>query len=217
MHIYAVGDIHGESGLLDDIIEQIAIHAGCLEGPKHLVFLGDYIDRGPDSKGVIERLMKLHIEGFSIVCLKGNHEDMLIRFLESREAYSWLMNGGVETCKSYGCEPSRMWVEFPEAHRKWMKNLPVFHGLGDYLFVHAGIDPKTELHEQRPATMMWIRDEFLHHNKHLGKTVVHGHTPSREPEVKVHRIGIDTGAHYYGCLTAVYLGGEQPQFIQVKK
>lgn len=217
MHIYAVGDIHGYADMLEEMIAKITEHAAGLTGPKHLVFLGDYIDRGPNSREVIERLMHLTIKGFKIVCLKGNHEDMLIRFVESREAYSWLQNGGWETCESYGCDnPSRFYMHLPEEHRRWMKNLPVSHALDKYFFAHAGVNPKRPLTDQTDANMMWIRDEFLHHDKPLERIVVHGHTPSKEPEVKVHRIGIDTGVGFYGRLTGVYLGGDEPEFLHVE-
>ncbi len=193
-----------------------------------VVYLGDYVDRGPDSAGVVERLLAEPLRNFESIYLKGNHEDLLLQFLaDVSVAPAWIPIGGSDTLESYGVaarsfvhEPS----ELAELQKCFQQNLPprhlaFFEGLsqshieGDYAFVHAGVWPGVPLAQQRPRDLMWIRDEFLYSGEDHGYVVVHGHTPSEYPEYQRNRINIDTGAFYTGRLTALVLHGESVAFL----
>lgn len=229
--IYAVGDIHGELDLLDKLLVEIAKDAA--KGSDHtIIFVGDYVDRGPDSKGVIDRVMN-GIAGFETICLKGNHEQIFTDFVDEPspgQAKMWFrdLNGGRETLASYGIDAEdvissleeggctkRLLNSVPMEHIKWMDALPVCHRTDGYFFVHAGVKPGVPLDKQVPEDMIWIREKFLKSRKNHGAVVVHGHTPSRSAEIKKNRINIDTGACYWGELTAVALGGDEPRLISV--
>lgn len=217
MRIYAVGDIHGRLDLLAAlqaaIDEDMAAHPGpdCVE-----VYLGDYIDRGPQSAGVLDSLMKRR-ETHKAVCLSGNHEAVMLESLMSQEAFSrWLRMGGLETVFSYisassAADEMRLWNAWrgavPSDHIGFLRQLSSHFVCGDYLFVHAGLRPGIPLEEQDRADMMWIRREFLDCTDWLGHCVVHGHTPMKDPEVLGNRINIDTGAYATGRLTCLVLEG----------
>jgi serine/threonine protein phosphatase 1 len=228
--VYAVGDIHGRADLLRRLHRAIAEDAA-QAGELHrvVVYLGDYVDRGPASSEVIENLLAPALPGFEAVHLKGNHEDMLLRFLDDPEQGElWLMNGGMETLESYGVEvpawyrrgrameTTAAWLRraMGPRHLRFLSGLRIMHEEGDYLFVHAGVRPDVGLAEQREYDLMWIRDPFLRHPEPFGRIVVHGHTIAPEPEVRANRIGIDTGAYYYGRLTCLVLEGEERRFLQ---
>jgi serine/threonine protein phosphatase 1 len=227
--IYAVGDIHGQLHLLDALLEQITADAGRADAQRCvLVFVGDYVDRGPDSAGVIERLVSGLPEGFEVRCLMGNHEAILLKFLDDPESFDhWLMNGAEETLASYAVDAPRSGAPtsaraacrdsfasaLPSSHRAFLNDLPLFASFGDYLFVHAGIRPGVPLQDQSHKDLMWIREEFLESDADFGAVVVHGHTPGLEPVVRSNRIGIDTGAFVYGRLTALRLFGEARDFL----
>jgi serine/threonine protein phosphatase 1 len=230
--VYAVGDIHGQLHLLDALLEKISEDAGRREAQRRmLVFVGDYVDRGPDSAGVIERLISGLPEGFETRCLMGNHESILLKFLEHPQTYEhWLMNGAETTLASYGVDApgsgapaaavarcrDRFVSALPPAHRDFLNNLLLFTSCGDYLFVHAGIRPGVPMQDQSRQDMLWIRDCFLESDTDLGAVVVHGHTPGPEPVVRPYRIGIDTGAWVNGRLTALCLSGEARAFLMVE-
>ncbi|MCA8902179.1 MAG: serine/threonine protein phosphatase [Hyphomonas sp.] len=227
--ICAIGDIHGEAGRLDALHAAIFDHHRLLypEARLTLVHLGDYVDRGPDSCGVIETLMKLEgRDDLTSICLKGNHEEMMLDALIAGETDGmWMRSGGAETMASYH---RRDFPEVPKGHRNWLKSLPVHHILEDrkLLFVHAGIAPGRwpELDEQ---VALWTRarrffDVTQWDNPALeGWTVVHGHTPTGDFCQDVQgdpprRINIDTGAVYGGKLTAALFGpggGGAPVFL----
>lgn len=230
--VYAVGDIHGRLDLLDRLLDRIAEDVTRTKPQRvSVVFLGDYVDRGPHSRGVIERLMQgppadSALAGADWTCLKGNHEEYMVRFLdESAPGTVWCRIGGVETVRSYaGQIPEgqendiaalQLLLErsLPPAHLRFLSRLPLMHCEGDYLFVHAGIRPGVALQDQSPADLLWIRDEFLFHGAPLEKRVVHGHSPAPAPEIRPHRIGIDTGAYYSGNLTALVLDGGEMKFL----
>ena len=228
--VYAVGDIHGRADLLAGILEKIRIDAETACGLRRvLVFLGDYVDRGPDSFGVVQSLASDPMDGFETVHLKGNHEDFLLGFLEDVSlAAPWMTNGGMATLDSYGVRVfdmllgagrrervrRRLAEALPPDHLAFYRGLALFHVEGDYLFVHAGVRPGVPLEQQTELDILWIREGFVDCDGPLPKTVVHGHTISRHPDVGPQRIGIDTGAFHSGCLTCLVLEGESTRFLQ---
>ena len=230
LRLYAVGDIHGCRERLQRLHAAIERDAAGFAGRKVIVYLGDYVDRGEDSAGVIEDLLRAEPAGFERIFLKGNHEDFLLRSLEDKGALlPWLANGGDSTCRAYGIEPTNPpdgttdllgWLQqrlreaLPEGHLSFLRNLRLTHGEGDYLFVHAGVRPGIDLGKQSEEDLLWMREPFLSSRQPLGKVVVHGHTPSASPERRANRIGIDTGACYGGALTALVLEGDDQRFLQ---
>lgn len=220
LRIYAIGDIHGRADLLTEILDGIDADQRRRPevGETRLIFLGDYVDRGPASRQVIEILETGIPPGCRAVCLKGNHEDMLLKALISPAGQEiWLANGGEATLRSYGIHshssPASEVLDAFGAHRRFFDGLALTHEAGDYLFVHAGVRPGVALGAQRPNDLMWIRQDFLGHDGDLGRIVVHGHTPTSVPDVRSNRIGIDTGAWMTGALTALRLEGEERAFI----
>jgi calcineurin-like phosphoesterase family protein len=234
--LYAVGDIHGEVDLLDRLIEEIRLDArGSLDTNNKLVFVGDYIDRGPSSFEVIERVMA-GFDGFETVCIRGNHEQAMLELCRKHNktmGKDWLTKafGGMKTLKSYGIKPrsvrsalsssrklSKVLEPIPLAHLEFIENMPLLHQEHGYLFVHAGIRPGITLECQRDVDLMWIGSDFTKSKFNHGYIVVHGHSCKKKPQMKKNRIGIDTGAFSKGCLTAVALNGHnKPRFIQVRK
>jgi len=228
--VYAVGDIHGCTDLLRDLHDAILEDAeGAAPARRVAVYLGDYVDRGPDPRGVLNILIESPLPGFETVHLIGNHEDFLIRFLDDPSiAPLWMINGGGATCRSYGADADAgdggdlferlqraLKAGMPETHLAFLAALRPSHVEGDYLFAHAGIRPGVALGDQVETDLLWIREPFLSSTEDFGKVVVHGHTPAREPVVRVNRIGVDTGACYGGALTALVLEGEERRFLQV--
>lgn len=231
--VYAVGDIHGRLDALTALLAQIQDDARrTAPGARPLlVFLGDYVDRGPDSCGVIDLVLDLMAgDAFEVTALKGNHEEALTRFLaDPGFAPVWIANWGEETLRSYGVEPppadeaaaweavqGRLAAALPSTHRAFLAGLQLSVTVGDYLFVHAGVRPGVPLAEQAERDLIWIRYEFLESDEDFGKVVVHGHTPAERPELKANRINIDTGVYFTGILTAVRLQGAQRRFIQAR-
>ncbi len=229
--IYAIGDIHGRADLLRDLIKRIEADAATQPHLKvRVVALGDYVDRGADSKGVIEILARLAGQGGDqMTALKGNHEEALLNFLDDpADGSAWAEHGGRETLASYGVTPPRSrgdidaWVAardafaaaIPEHHLSFLKNLQLFATVGDYVFVHAGLRPGTPLEHQVERDLLWIRQEFLDAEPWNEQVVVHGHTPMAEPVERPGRIGVDTGAYATGILTALRLEGESRRYIQ---
>ena len=223
--VYAVGDIHGCLDRLIALQEEIERDAAKSEAKrKVLVYLGDYVDRGPDCRGVINHLIEQPLEGFESIHLMGNHEQFLLDFLRNSEVVRiWLLNGGDETLRSFGVNPylggaeglqSALRGALTPRESKFLRGLRLSHTEGDYLFVHAGIRPGVAIDEQDPHDLLWIRDEFLGSKEDFGKIVVHGHSPRPKPEQMANRIGIDTGAVYGGQLTAVALEADERRFLQ---
>jgi serine/threonine protein phosphatase 1 len=208
-----------------------AIHedAYAVQAPRTVVvYLGDYIDRGPDSRGVIEILVEKALPGFESVWLMGNHEAAMLDFLDGREGSEvWLGFGGVATLESYGVRPparitdqavltetrAALAAALPPAHQAFLKALRMTHQEGDYFFVHAGVRPGVALDRQVPDDLLWIRNEFLRSRADFGKIVVHGHTIVDEPDVQPNRIGIDTGAFATDCLTCLVVDGCRLGFL----
>ena len=228
--VYAVGDVHGRLDLLEQLLDLIDGDAEASGTDRRtLVFLGDYVDRGPNSRGVVERLIGDLPRGFDAHFLKGNHEAILLDFLaEPWRLDHWLQNGGEETMRSYGVDTEGLasldaspatWRDafaqaLPEAHLRFFRNLLLSVSFGDYLFVHAGVRPGVPLGAQSEADLVWIRAPFLNHAELFGKVVVHGHTPGQEPVTRPNRVGIDTGAVFTGRLTALRLEGAERKFLQ---
>jgi len=203
---YAIGDIHGCLAKLITLVELCRADAG--KQRAKFVFLGDYIDRGTDSEGVIDYLIALQRVGREeVICLMGNHEDMLLAALDAEEwEENWLRNGGIHTLSSYGTTAAR---DLPKNHIDWIRKLPKFHDDGLRFFVHAGIHPDRPLDGQDEHDLLWIRKPFLSSTKDFGRLIVHGHTPLRtgRPDVRPNRLNLDTAAVYGGPLTAAVFGG----------
>ena len=190
------------------------------------VFLGDYIDRGPASREVIDLLIERKRKDH-VISLKGNHEDYALRFLsEPSILSSWKNIGGLSTMVSYGVTPTRRDDRYaqletamafvqaiPESHLQFLQDLSLSFTFGDYFFVHAGVRPGIPLHKQSNQDLLSIRNEFLLHEEDFGKVIVHGHTPAAQPEVLVNRINIDTGAYATGRLTCLVLESDEIGFI----
>jgi serine/threonine protein phosphatase 1 len=229
--IYAIGDIHGRLDLLDRLLDKIINHAKNTNGlDKQLIFLGDYIDRGPDSKGVIDRIVGLKWPRWKLVALRGNHDQMVLEFFNNPDVYqAWREFGADETIMSYQVRPPShvspseyarvahdLKEKLPPSHLNFIQESAYSHFSGDYMFVHAGIRPSIPLNEQTPDDLMWIREDFLRSKRRLDKVIVHGHTPTPTPVVKPYRIGIDTGAYATECLTALVLESEKKEFLQTE-
>jgi len=227
--VYCVGDIHGRDDLLREMAERVSVDMKVRSFDHAVtVFLGDYVDRGFGSKRVIERLESGEWPT-SIVPLAGNHEDLLMAFLENAEIFPiWRDLGGLETLHSYGVEVglairrrdferirSVFAAQLPESHRHFLESLDISTYIGDYFFCHAGIRPRVPLDRQNRGDLLNIRDPFLSSEAEHGKLVVHGHTRSVAPEVRFNRIGIDTAAYATGRLTCLVLEEEQRRFLQV--
>jgi serine/threonine protein phosphatase 1 len=220
--VYAVGDVHGclerleamHALIAEDLVARPADDAV-------LVHLGDYVDRGPDSAGVVARLADGGtLPGVPTVNLMGNHEEMMLAALAIGEAEAtelWLSNGGADSLLSWDVPRSaqpKEWASYlPRPHLLFLRDLAVRHAVGGYLFVHAGIRPGIPLERQSRHDLMWIREPFLSFKEPFGPVVVHGHTPRQEPVVRPNRIGIDTGAVMGGVLTCAVLEEDRLGFI----
>ncbi len=209
--IFAIGDIHGCLLALEALLAQFPINWG----KDLLVFLGDYIDRGPDSRKVIELVLELK-ETYpeKVVALKGNHEWLFERYLKGEDVEVFLYNGGVATLKNYFNEGK---LEIPKEHREFISNLPLYLETPSYIFVHAGINPYKSLEEQTEEDLLWIRQTFYKYPGKLFKKVIFGHTPFSEPLFLEDRIGIDTGCVYGGKLSALQLPEEKLFQIECRR
>jgi serine/threonine protein phosphatase 1 len=201
---YVIGDIHGCLAPLRALMAQLSLRKN-----DELLFIGDYIDRGPDSKGVVDYVLELRkSHPGRVTCLMGNHEWMLINYLDGGDRDLWLQNGGQATLDSYGGEE-----KIPYAHQEFFYSLAPFHRTDDFLFVHAGIRPGIPLEAQSTEDLLWIRGEFYRYPGRFEQTIVFGHTPLREVLNMEDRVGIDTGCVYGGKLTCLVLPGRD--FVQV--
>jgi serine/threonine protein phosphatase 1 len=202
--IFAIGDIHG---CLDKLRKLLGLIDVDWENDT-VVFMGDYIDRGPDSKRVVDYVLELRKKHEQVVCLKGNHEWMFLNYLDHREEHIYLTNGGRDTLQSYGISPDEQdrRAKLPPNHLQFFETLLPCYETENYVFAHAGVRPGIPMGLQDPYDLIWIRHEFFMSDHGLKKTVVFGHTPFRgEPFVGEKMIGIDTGAVYGGPLTCLEL------------
>jgi serine/threonine protein phosphatase 1 len=229
IRVYCVGDIHGRDDLLRQMAERVKAD---IEAPSFeqavTVFVGDYVDRGLGSVHVVEQLARGEWPT-SIIALAGNHEDLLMAFLEDERVIEvWRSLGGLETLHSYGVNvglgsagrdfrgvQAAFAAHFPERHRKFLEELKISIAIGDYFFCHAGVRPGVPLDRQNRNDLLTIRDTFLCSEAEHGKLVVHGHTPSVGPEIRPNRIGIDTAAYATGRLTCLVLEKDQRRFLHV--
>lgn len=222
VRVYAIGDVHGRADLLQSLLTVIdADLERSAPGRAIQVFLGDYVDRGPDSRAVIDILIE-RSRTHETVCLMGNHEVFLLEVLnDPSRLQEWRHYGGLLTLVSYGITPTmnpgaEEQVELIEAlkrvippeHLAFLQQRPSSFACGDYFFVHAGIKPGVPLERQRDEDMLWIRDEFLESEERFAKYIVHGHTPVPAPDIRPNRINIDTGAYATGNLTLLTLQGD---------
>jgi len=233
--LYVIGDIHGRLDLLHPLLRKIAYDAARLPAgqARELIFLGDYVDRGPDSRGVIALVLSTMAEtGFwTVTALKGNHEAALLEFMDDPNHWPmWANFGARETLTSYGVNPpdwnsdEEDWAKasralnalMPATHKAFLKGLEIVAERGDYLCAHAGVRPGVPLEHQTEQDLLWIRDDFLRSEKRLEKVIVHGHTPADAAYLGEHRIGLDTGAYATSVLTAVKLQGSDRVLIQVR-
>lgn len=228
--IYAVGDIHGRDDLLWRLHE--SIKADLEKGPQNrhaqVIYLGDYIDRGPDTRAVLDRLLDHPMRGAECTFLKGNHEDAMLKFLDGQESgEKWLLLGAGATVRSYGvCLRDRhgqalpadvirtkVSAALPQRHLSFLRSLKLCHAVGDYLFVHAGVRPGRRLAEQEPQDLLWIRDDFLRSRRRHERIVVHGHAAAKAVVVRRNRICVDTMAYATDRLTCLVLEGVSRRFI----
>jgi serine/threonine protein phosphatase 1 len=226
LRVYAVGDVHGRADCLTELLERI--ESDLAESPvaeSRVIMLGDYTDRGPQSRQVVE-MLAARAEQENMVCLRGNHDDWFLRFLTDPDEGDGFLNwGGIQTLESYGvdltgaiksnAELARELTRLvPLSHRRFLSRLRYWHEEGDYFFCHAGVRPGIALHFQDPHDLMWIRGEFHAHKGSFGKVVVHGHTPQASVDFQPNRINIDTRAFDTGVLTALVLEGNEQRLIQ---
>ncbi len=225
--IYAIGDIHGRADLLKQALDKIerdkerTAFDTCVE-----VYLGDYVDRGPDSKSVIDLLIQRRRD-VGAVTLRGNHESIMMTCLDDPAAIArWCNLGGLETIESYGVPlplplpdsdiddlHAGFVAAVPASHRAFLSALQLSYSCGDYFFAHAGVRPGVPLDRQTPQDLMWIRDDFLGSTRWHGKYIVHGHTPKEKPDLHRNRAGIDTGAYMTGNLTCLKLFSDQQSVL----
>jgi serine/threonine protein phosphatase 1 len=220
--VYAVGDIHGRVDLVEQMHRLITDDAALLTPgtSKVVVYLGDYVDRGLESRQVIDFLIRDRLADFQPVYLLGNHDAWLLSFLvDPTIGSTWLRYGGDATMLSYGVQlsgppgdpsffeqlQSSLRQRIPRQHVEFLQSLELSFESGDYLFVHAGVNPAQPLDQQIADDLLWIREPFLNSRRDLGRVIVHGHTVESEPVVRRNRIGIDTGACWTGCLTCLVL------------
>lgn len=228
--VWAVGDIHGCLDLLDGLLALIAADVGDDDRPRTVVFLGDYVDRGPDSRGVLNRLIQLADDpDIDARFIRGNHEDKMVEFLEDpMVGATWCEYGGDAALASFGLRPPAIrhrkegWIALSEdfrhkvtpRQRRFLDELEPSLTLGGYFFCHAGALPGVPLDEQSEGDLMWIRGRFLNDERRFDRVVVHGHTPTEVPHLDHRRIGVDTGAYATGVLTALRIDGTEERFLQ---
>lgn len=219
--LYVIGDIHGCIEPLRRVHSRIDVDVSRSRPPHSAeIYLGDYVDRGPDSAAVLDLLID-RAKSRTAIFIKGNHDLMLEEFATGRRSLAdWLPYGAADTLRSYGATPEQVAAQseeltkmIPARHLEFVARCDLSFQVENYLFAHAGIRPGRGLDTQSPEDLMWIRDEFLRDERDFGAIVVHGHTPVETPEFKRNRIGIDTGAYMTGQLTCLRIGGNGPSLL----
>lgn len=231
LRVYAIGDVHGQLSLLTNLYAKIEndLYIHPIDDYR-IVFLGDYIDRGPDSAGCVELLIKLMAKNSKVICLKGNHEFKLLQFLSDplNIADSFFTYGGLECVLSYGVDMERFSGEanqilqvcaeleqhLPAHHTCFYTQLGTTVSFGDYMFVHAGVRPGVALDQQSAHDLIWIRSDFIPHQGLYEKVIVHGHTPAYPMEILPNRINVDTHAYETGVLSCIVLEGTDYRVIE---
>ena len=199
---FIIGDIHGCLEMLKKLMDKITWSPD----KDRLIFLGDYIDRGENPKGVVDYILDLTRRSSLVECLKGNHEAMLLDFLTGRDRFMFIINGGWKTLESYGMyESSEDDSAIPSEHRDFYESLKLYIELEDYYVVHAGFKPGLDIKKQTEDEMLWIRKSFVSSDFDFGKKIIFGHTPFKEPLIMQNKIGLDTGAVYGNSLTCLQL------------
>ena len=227
IRIYAIGDVHGRADLLDRVLSRIDadIAARPIVRPIHIL-VGDYIDRGPRSREVLDMLINCS-KGREMVFLRGNHDVFVEDFLQNPSVLrNWSQIGGLETLMSYGLQPpinadaavqkelaQALNATLPNSHRGFLGRLVPSFTCGSYFFVHAGVRPGVPLSKQKEDDLLWIRDDFLLHEEDFGKVIVHGHTPVREVDIRPNRINVDTGAYVTGRLSCLVLEDDRVETL----
>ncbi len=210
---FVIGDIHGRLGMLKRLMDKIPWRPG----RDALIFLGDFVDRGPDSRDVVDYVLSLTQNYARVSCIMGNHEDMLLDYLSGVNRNLYLANGGLTTLKSYRSEQypgTPLFADdIPRDHMAFYKSLEPFIELEHYYLVHAGFRPGIPVARQSRTDMMWIREPFISSTFDFGKKVVFGHTPFPEPLIMANKIGVDTGAAYGKRLTCLELPAETFYFV----
>jgi serine/threonine protein phosphatase 1 len=226
IRIACVGDLHGRIDLLEQLARRLDDFVN--DDARRLVevYVGDYVDHAGDAKSVIDFLLARQARtDRDVVCLRGNHEQMLLAALDGDKAFlRWLEFGGFPTMLAYGVAPAdakrspaearrRLREAIPSAHFQFLDGLKLMHRVDDFIFVHAGVRPGVPLDRQSTQDLLWIRDNFLNANDDFGAIVVHGHTPTARPALRRNRIGLDTGAYFSGRLTSVLLTSEETTVV----
>ncbi len=231
MVLYAIGDIHGRLDLLTRMFDEIAVdRARRAAADFRIVLLGDYADRGPDSRGVLAFLVRAMADDDRVLCLAGNHDTGFVDFLDKPDPYGlFASHGGIETALSYGVtidleddarvEAARdaLAAAMPASHVEFLRGLRTWASFGDFFFCHAGVRPGIPLTEQDPLDLTWIRKEFHRHAALYPKVIVHGHTPVPEPEIRPNRVNLDTGAFRTGKLSSLVVDGADKQLLIVEE
>ena len=226
MRLYAVGDTHGHLSLAHELFSKIEADLAAVPAERHrIIMLGDYCDRGPDTRGLIDFLIEQQ-DCHEMVFLLGNHDQRLLEFpaLADEMGEAFLHFGGRETLASYGVDADAaaslraagkaFGKAVPAGHRRFFEDALLSYQEGDYFFCHAGVKPGVALDAQKPADLLWIRHEFLQHQGDFGKVIVHGHTPWNRVDIQPNRINVDTGAYDTGILSCVVLEGRNIRVLQ---
>jgi len=199
---FIIGDIHGCLETLERLMEAIDWHPD----QDGLVFLGDYIDRGENPRGVVDYILEISEEGESVQCLLGNHEALFLDLLNGGDISNFIMNGGIHTLESYSTDGDLEGeLEIPEAHIDFMKSLNPWIEMNGFYVVHAGFRPEIPIEDQRREDLLWIREPFIFSPHDFGKRVIFGHTPFYDPLIMENKIGLDTGAVYGNRLSCLEL------------
>jgi len=209
--IFIVGDVHGCLKLLLKMMDKIDWRPDT----DRLIFLGDFVDRGEDSRGVIEFVLELSSRSPMVECILGNHESILLDFISGRDPATFFLNGGTATLNSYRlCQPQFGDLLIPSEHVRFMKSLRKWIELDRYYIVHAGFRPGVEIENQSMEDLLWIRDHFIFSDYDFGKKVIFGHTPFSQPLIMANKIGLDTGAVYGNKLTCLELPSFKFHFVE---